>query len=172
MRVSISRTYDGTTYYPVDPEYRPTYREELRKRFPANRFFVVVCVNHIKYRPIDRAIMYVIDLHDANLLMVNSDQTKYALMPMSSPSVVRRRDSDGMPSTMEIVDKAVRELNKHYPQWRRYQKGKIDPSSGEVVDDDILKILPLRPSKLSEMASFLYEIGPMQVKQKSLTPTA
>lgn len=155
--------YNRTKYKLIDPLYRPVYREELKRRFFGSRFIVVVCVNHIKSRPIERAVMYVIDLHDASLLMVSEDGAKYALMPMSSPSVIRRRDADGMPSTMEIVHKAVRELNQRYPQWRRYQ-GRIDADSGEVIDQSALKILPLKPPRLSEMATFLYEIGPMGVK--------
>ena len=114
--------------------------------------------------------MYIIDLHDASLLMVSEDSAKFALQPMGSPSVVRRRDADGMPSTMEIKHKAIPELNRRYPQWRRYQ-GKIDPNSDEFIDQDVIKIFILKPPRLSEMATFLYEIGPMTVDPGQLTLT-
>lgn len=170
MIYGTTRMYNRTKYRAVDPLYRPFYRKELERRFSSRRFIVVVCVNHLKSRPIDRAIMYIIDLHDASLLMVSEDAAKFALQPMGSPSVVRRRDADGMPSAMEIKHKAIPELNRRYPQWRRYQ-GKIDPNSDEFIDQDVIKIFMLKPPRLSEMATFLYEIGPMTVDPGQLTLT-
>lgn len=163
-----ARSYNRRVYYQVDPRYRTAYREALEAKFRGNRFLVVICVDHVNHRPIERAVMHLIDRYDSSSLLCCDETGNYALAPIGSPLVIWRRDADGLPSGAEARHKAQRMLAGRFPNWLSYQSGKVNDNTGKIVDAGIPQIELVKPARMSEMASYLYPVGKLKIDRQEV----